>query len=86
MPTEIEVKALEVLRVPRTCTELGECLWGIYNGNKRQKRTNRQSYARPAGKIVKRLMDAKLVERAWPDGWERRSAQYKVKHAVRSGL
>lgn len=38
-----------------TCTELGEQLWGMAH-------RNRQSYARPAGKVIARLKRLGLVE------------------------
>jgi hypothetical protein len=67
-------RALQILAEPCTCTELGERLWR--DGSRR--RVNRQSYARPAGRIVRRLVDAGLVTRAYPRGSERRPAQYQA--------
>lgn len=49
-PTESDLRALEILGEPRTCTELGEILWD--HGRRR----NRQSWARPAGKVLARLV------------------------------
>jgi predicted transcriptional regulator len=46
--------AIETLDERFTCTELGEALWGA--GGRQ-----RQSYARPAGKAIKRLVLAGLV-------------------------
>ena len=71
--TFLSVIALEKLAErPLTCTELGEALWGW--GGKRH--VNRQSYARPAGKVIQRLVRDGLVERVFPEGWQDRSAQY----------
>ena len=60
MPTTKETEALAFLREPHSCTELGEHLWA-----KRGPGVNRQSYARPAGKLIKRLLAKGLVVRAW---------------------
>jgi len=45
-------------RPGRTCTEIGESLWG---GTMTAKARDRQHYARPAGKLVKRAMALGLV-------------------------
>ena len=53
----LEEKAMEYLLEPRSCTELGEHLWG-WSG----RRVHRQSYARPAGKLIARLVrEGKVV-------------------------
>lgn len=67
--TNIEQRAIKLLARPMTCTELGEALWG-------QMWRNPQSYARPAGKIIRRLIAAGLVVRVYPAGWQERAAQY----------
>jgi hypothetical protein len=70
--TAIESRALGLLsKRPMNCTELGEALWSTG-------RVNRQSYARPAGKIIQRLVRAGLVRRVFPDGWLKRSALYQA--------
>lgn len=68
-----ELHQLLTNRGPLTLTEIGESLWGG--------RKNRQSYARPAGAMIRRLQRAGLVRvalsRDWdfirdvmlPDGW-----------------
>lgn len=68
--SETEQIAIQFLTTPRTCTELGEHLWG----GKR----SRQSYARPAGKVVSRLVAAGLASRAYPPGWRKRSPQWSA--------
>lgn len=67
--SDIDNKALALLTEPTTCTELGEELWGGVR--------KRQCYARPAGKIIKRLVEAKLVERVFPEGWRNRPTLYQ---------
>lgn len=55
--TEIEQAALRWIGSgPRTCSELGSLLWG------RMSRTP-QSYARPAGRLLYRLLRRGLVVR-----------------------
>lgn len=51
----IEERALIFLARPRSCTELGEHLWGT-------KGRVPQSYARPAGKLIARLVARFLVD------------------------
>lgn len=57
----IEKKALELLATPQSCTSLGELLW-LFDDQKRRISAMRQSYARPAGKIVKKLRGLGLVQ------------------------
>ena len=55
--TNIEHHALHTLRErgPMTCTMLGEALWCS------SKRPGSAPYARPAGKVLRRLLEKKLV-------------------------
>jgi len=75
-----EALALAFLAEPRTCTELGERLWGA-TCRRRGRAVNRQSYARPAGKLTKRLLDAGKIKLAFPRGWEKRPPLYVVADA-----
>lgn len=45
-----------------TCTEIGESLWP---GNRT---ALRQSYARPAGRLAKRAIEAGVVREGWSNG------------------
>lgn len=54
--TEIETRVLSLLKKgPRTCTEVGSELWGT-------EYRKPQSYARPAGKVLARLVKAGHVK------------------------
>lgn len=55
--SETDRKALAELVTPKTCTEVGEALWAGKGAN-----CTRQSFARPAGKIIKRLVAAGLAQ------------------------
>lgn len=58
--TDIEQRVMELLKErPCSCTEIGEHLWC-------RGRKARQSYARPAGKIIKRLIEAGIVREHYP--------------------
>lgn len=54
---EKRVVSLLSSRPGLSCTEIGETLWGGIN--------KRQSYARPAGRIMKRLLNAGRVREHW---------------------
>lgn len=54
---EIERKVLALLKRPMTCNEVGENLWG---GTGRNYQCT-APYARPAGKIVRRLQKKGLI-------------------------
>jgi len=70
-------EALQYLKQPRTCTELGEYLWTQLR--KPLRRTSpRQSYARPAGRIIQRLIKMGRVQRVYPQGWAKRPPQYQA--------
>ena len=68
---ETEAKALAFLHLPRSCTELGEYLWSGSGRN-----VNRQSYERPAGKLIKRLVAKGSVARAMRVQEKRRRTGY----------
>jgi len=71
--TETDIKALRLLKEPLTCTELGEQMWTGARQN-----SPRQTYARPAGKVIQRLKRAKLVRCTSRDR-DRRVAWVQVK-------
>lgn len=73
-PQELRSAVLEFLCVPHTCTELGEHLW--HQDSVRN--VNRQSYARPAGKLIRKLIDENLVCRVCPVGCLERPPLYQV--------
>jgi len=54
--SDIEQQVLALLtHGPKTCTEVGSELWGT-------EYRNPQSYARPAGKVLRRLAEAGKVQ------------------------
>lgn len=55
----IEIESAKYL----SCTELGERLWSGWYGCK-----SRQSYARPAGKVIQRLLQQGRIQMVYPDG------------------
>ncbi|TWT57236.1 hypothetical protein KOR42_05940 [Thalassoglobus neptunius] len=58
-PVTVDDVVLELREHPgMTCTELGERLW---RAKGRRRNVNRQSYARPAGKLVKKAIEMGLV-------------------------
>jgi hypothetical protein len=60
--TEIQQKTLDALaNGPLTCTELGEILWP----DRRSLSADRQSWARPAGKVLHSLKKLGLVKDKW---------------------
>ena len=63
-PTKADLRALQVLESADEmlrCTQVGSRLWG-----KQGRRVNWQSYARSAGKVLKRLVRAGLADTS---GW-----------------
>lgn len=62
--TEKQVIQLLSKEGPLTCSQIGEALWG-----KHRKRA--ESYARPAGRIVRRMERRELVMRSWSPGRDR---------------
>lgn len=61
-PTEADLRALQVLKAERgrlSCTQVGERLWG-------RPARSPQSWARPAGKVLRRLVEVGWVARSWP--------------------
>ncbi len=70
--TNIEDRALDHLKQPRTCSALGAYLWEDY------KLRFSQTYARPAGKLIRRLVSKGKVRRIYPGGWEHRSPLYQA--------
>ena len=56
------------------CTEIGESLWGTAN-------VNRQSYARPAGKLVAAASRVGLVREAWEKSCGRMRRVFYVREA-----
>lgn len=78
MTTALDLAVLAFLSTPQTCTELGEHLW-----SHRKVFVNRQSWARPAGKIIQRLVREGKVERVFPFGWQKRAAQYQAIQRLR---
>ena len=63
--TDTEQRTLRMLlkRGPLSCTEIGETLWG----ETCQSNPNRQAFARPAGKVVRRLRRDGLVAIGWAE-------------------
>lgn len=51
---DIEARAMRFLAEPRSCTELGEHLWGT-------RHRMPQAYARPAGALIARLVRKRKV-------------------------
>lgn len=68
----VDNKALFWLRMPLSCTGLGSLLWGG--------RRKPQSYARPAGAVIARLVRLGLVVRVYPPGGQKRAPQYQTKN------
>lgn len=71
--TDHDQRALAIIKQhgPLSCTVLGDHLFADS-----ERRAKRQSWARPAGKVIARLVKAGLVHRDFNERFKRMSPQY----------